>query len=721
MKKHILILSALFALCACHRQQAPLTVHWELLANDVEPGICEAALTLTNTGTDTLRGEGWWIGFSLMSLHPLDGDDCPVVETERVASYHTLAPKASFTPLAPGQSQTYRLRYRGSAVRESSHPEGFFLVQTTESGELAPVSLPATHALYTRMEQMTRGIKTWDPTPYADGEYMHAYIRTRRADAMDGTEQLSCPFVPQPKELTQGDRLRRISTLPRETHIDPSLPQEGYRIEIDDSCIRISAADDDGLYYASLTLAQMGEQTAVTAISDYPDLPVRAVMLDVARNFYPADSIRRVLDVMAELKLNTLHLHLTDDEGWRIEIAELPELTAIGSRRGYSPEERECLAPAYCGGWDYTAPTTANGYITRAEYIDLLRYAAERHIRVIPEIDMPGHMRAMKKAMGGLLTDSLLEKRTYLSAQNYTDNVIAVTRPEAIRCIRIVIESLIAMHREAGCPLRILNIGGDEVPRGALTQQEHQLFIDNVLAILQQYDLQPAGWEEIDHFCSPDTRAICYSWRPSGKKALEMADKGYPVVLAMADHLYFDFAYCHQHEEKGLNWGGYTDEFASFDWQPLQHPNVIGMSGQLWAEVIRSFAQVEWQLYPKMYGLSERAWNNQSKLSVNSYAKLVYGTYLPKLAAQGSNFHLMQPGIHIESGTVLLSSIYPAGEIIYTLEFADGRSEQALYTAPFALPADVRLLKAQWHYLGHRSNTSWLFVGAESTAHPDKP
>ena len=324
---------------------------------------------------------------------------------------------------------------------------------------------------------------------------------------------------------------------------------------------------------------------------------------------------------------------------------------------------------------------------------------------------MPGHMRAMKKAMGGVLTDSVLEQREYLSAQNYTDNVIAVTRPEALPTMRTVIEAVVDMHKEAGYPLHVFNIGGDEVPKGALTREEHQTFIDGVLDILKEYKLQPAGWEEMTHFCKPESQAICYSWHNGYRKAQEMADAGYPVVLATANHLYFDFAYCHQHEEKGLNWGGYTDEFDSFDWKPLEHKNVIGISAQLWSEVIRSFAQVEWQLYPKMFGLSERAWNYQySPLSTTQYADLVYGKYLPKLAANGSNFHLMQPGIHIDNDTVLMNSIYPAGEITYTIALADGTRLQAEYTAPFALPDNAVLITAQWHYLNHQSCNTHLFI-----------
>ena len=717
---------------SCSRQpEAPLSLHWELLANDVEPGICEAALTVTNNRDQTMTKEGWFLGFSLMSLHPLYAEGDELRETEVQASYHTIAPTDAFTPLAAGESRTYKLRYKGSAVRQSSHPEGFFLVRTCkkENGEMSeeqPVSIPCTFAPYTRKEQMTRGIETWLKTPYADGEYMFAYIESILSDNVpqlvkwdEGNEsplQPSLQILPTPKSYKLSDVPHLpIGELPRIEYFR-GLPAESYTVWI-------GYGDKAGLYYANLTLDQLAEDTQLSLICDSPDLHHRAMMLDICRNYYPADSILRVVDAMASLKLNVLHLHLADDEGWRIEIPALPQLTQNGSSRGYTTDETDCLYPAYCGGWDKSDKnSTANGYLTREDYIRILRYAGERYIRVIPEIDMPGHMRAIKKAMGGVLTDSVLEQRKYLSAQNYTDNVIAVTRPEALPTMRTIIEAFVAMHKEAGYPLTVFNIGGDEVPKGALTREEHQTFIDGVLEILKEYNLQPAGWEEMTHFCKPESNAICYSWHNGYQKAQEMADAGYPVVLATANHLYFDFAYCHQHEEKGLNWGGYTDEFDAFDWQQLEHKNIIGISAQLWSEVIRSFSQVEWQIYPKMFGLSERAWNYQSSpLSIAEYADLVYGKYLPMLAegklhthlagkAPASNFHLMQPGIHIENGIVQMNRIYPAGEIVYTLEFADGRAEQATYSEPFALPADVRVVKAQWQYLCHSSNTTLQFV-----------
>ena len=440
-------------------------------------------------------------------------------------------------------------------------------------------------------------------------------------------------------------------------------------------------------------------------IGDWPDLHYRSLMLDIVRNYYPVDSIRRVLDVMAQYKLNVLHLHLSDDEAWRLEIPGLPQLTEIGSKRGYTLDESECLFPMYCGGWDANAKTTANGYITREEYVELLRYARERHVRVIPEIDMPGHMRAAKKAMGNLLTDSLFDTRKYLSAQNYTDNVINVSLPYAVEFIDHVITEIVKMYEEAGCELSHFNIGGDEVPKGALTREEHQEFINSVLAILQRYDLQPVGWEEISHFCAPESQAICYAWLNSETKPVELAEKGYQVVIATANHLYFDFAYCNHHEEKGLNWGGYTDEYRSFDWLPAQHENVIGMSAQLWAEVIRSFSQVEWQLYPKIFGLVERSWNNRSHLTLGDYNHLVYEVHLPRLAADGHNFHIQQPGVKVVDDMLLINKVMQGGDVWYC--FDDGGWEK--YEKPIEVPSDVEIIKAKLNYLGRESNTTWLW------------
>lgn len=710
---HLLCIVGLAALTSC-ANQAPMSIHWEMGKNDVTPGVCELYYTITNHSNKPITNEGWILYFNYMSLHPIYTEGDQILQTELQASYHSITPTEDFQPLMPDSSRTFKLLFKGNAIRQTSRPEGFFLVKVKgENGKVKsgkPISIPCTYAPFTRPEQMKRGIVTWEKTPYADGAYVYDYVEGVLGDEARAVQ----PLLPQPKQAIYTEGVCEVAKAEMVVRTDANMVAEGYRMEITPSTITIEASDEAGVFYAKQTLKQWGEVVPCGSVTDYPDLHHRGIMLDVVRNYYPVDSIYRVLDIMAYHKLNVLHFHLTDDEAWRLEIPGLPQLTDIGSKRGYTTDESECLLPMYCGGWDPNAPTTANGYITREKYIELLKYAGDRHIRVIPEIDMPGHMRAAKKAMGNMLTDSAFNARVYKSAQNYTDNVIDVTKPYAVEFIDHVVTELVKMHEEAGQPLRILNIGGDEVPKGALTREEHQAFIDAVLEILNRYNLQPMGWEEITHFCKPESKAICYSWLNSNTKPLEMAEAGYPVVLANANRLYFDFAYCNHHEEKGLNWGGYTDEYRSFDWEPLIHPNVIGMNAQLWGEVIRSFAQVEWQIYPKIYGLAERAWNNRSALTLSEYNRLVYEVFVPQLAASGRNFHIQQPGVKpvaVDSLplTVAMNKVMEGGEILYN--FDDG--EWQVYSAPVAVPEGTKIVKAKVQYLGKESNTTWLWLEEE--------
>ena len=706
--KKLTILLAIFALVACSNQP-PMSIHWEMGRNDVKPGICELYYTITNHSNQPLTGEGWVLYFNYMSLHPIYTEGDEILQTELQASYHSITPTADFRPLMPDSSRTYKLLFKGNAIRQTSRPEGFFLVQTKDGKVLnkKPISIPCSYAPFTRTEQMKRGIVTWEKTPYAEGEYVFDYVENI---VNSPVSEMVHPLLPQPKQMEYAEGVCEVANAELEIRTDANMVKEGYTMLITCDKITIEAGDEAGVFYAKQTLKQWGEVIPCGRVTDYPDLHHRGIMLDVVRNYYPVDSIFRILDVMAYHKLNVLHFHLTDDEAWRLEIPGLPQLTEIGSKRGFTLDESECLLPMYCGGWDPEAPTTANGYITREKYIELLKYAGERNIRVIPEIDMPGHMRAAKRAMGNMLTDSAFDARVYKSAQNYTDNVIDVTKPYAVEFVDHVVTEIVKMHEEAGYPLQQFNIGGDEVPKGALTREEHQTFIDEVLAILERYNLQPMGWEEITHFCKSESKAICYSWLNSNTKPLEMAEAGYPVVLANANRLYFDFAYCNHHEEKGLNWGGYTDEYRSFDWEPLIHPNVVGMNAQLWGEVIRSFAQVEWQIYPKIYGLAERAWNNRSALTLGDYNKLVYEVFVPQLYAKNCNFHIQQPGIRVVDGMAVMNKVMKDGVVEYRFDEGDWMT----YSEPVLVPADAKIIQAKVTYLGKESNTTWLWLSSQT-------
>ena len=175
MKKiiRLFILIATIVLVSC-TQKAPMSIHWEMGQNDVKPGVCELYYTITNQSDRPITNEGWILYFNYMSLHPIYTEGDQIVQTEIQASYHSLEPTADFLPLQPDSSRTFKLLFRGNAIRQTSRPEGFFLVQT-KNGKITnkkPISIPCTYADFTRPEQMKRGIVTWEKTPYADGPYV---------------------------------------------------------------------------------------------------------------------------------------------------------------------------------------------------------------------------------------------------------------------------------------------------------------------------------------------------------------------------------------------------------------------------------------------------------------------------------------------------------------------------------------------------------------------
>ena len=300
---------------------------------------------------------------------------------------------------------------------------------------------------------------------------------------------------------------------------------EAYELVIDPtSGIRIVGASSAGVFHGLQSLRNLlpapspsqGLTLPAIRVVDAPRFGYRGFMLDVARNFQPKASVLRVLDLMARYKLNVFHMHLTDDEGWRIEIAGLPELTAIGARRGHTLDSKQFLQPAW-GSGGQTDQSWGSGFFSRADYIEIVRYAAARHIEVIPEIEMPGHARAAVKAMAGnaqyQLTDPN-DRSTYRSVQGYPDNVMDPALESTYRFIDKVVGDLVAMHREAGAPLKNIHMGGDEVPNGvwvgspavqALMQAKGLTSVDDlwyvlygrVADILKPHGLVPSGWEEI--------------------------------------------------------------------------------------------------------------------------------------------------------------------------------------------------------------------------------
>ena len=483
-------------------------------------------------------------------------------------------------------SGTVTLKYYGRPLpRHSWAPEGFILQQKGKPDTPMEVS-------YHFMEQ------------------------SETADSLDG---FVCQYEAQPADIIPQVKRVQYGSEPMEE--SENHPVGWYRIVIDtDGEPKIETNDEDGAFYAQVTLDKLPHPLPPMTLEDWPDLPYRGFMLDVVRDFRTVDEVLQILDLMASWKLNTLHFHLADDESWCLEIKGLPELTEYGAHHAlpdWNLQETSALKP------------TANGrignvtYYTTEEYEQILCYAWKHRIRVIPEFDTPGHSRASIKAMQvyeQLTGDTSFRLQDpadtshYWSAQDFTDNVLSVYLPSVYEFYGTVFDEVIRLHQEAGVPLPAIHIGGDEVPDGAWSGRDRhemkEIFTNGMLDLAEERGIRLAGWEDITRNLEPETqerlkRSLYFLnvWNTNGIE-------GFPVVLSPAAYTYLDLAYSDSPNEIGLSWAGYVDERKTFALQPKNYTgDIIGLEAQLWSSQLRCFNDVTYQMLPKALGVVERAWN----------------------------------------------------------------------------------------------------------------
>ena len=484
-------------------------------------------------------------------------------------------------------------------------------------------------------------------------------------------------------------------------------------------------------------------------IEDWSDFPYRGFMLDVARNFLPKEDVMTVIDLLSRYGLNSLHFHLGEDEGWRLEIPSLLELTEVGSRRGFTlTDDVPFLKGIYSGDGNPDSSTVANGYYTVDDYIEILRYADSKGVAVIPEFDTPGHSRAAIRAMEWrakqtgdeslrLVHDGDTSK--YSTAQDFNDNIMNPALDGPYKFWDIVFDDIINIYNKAGVPLLAVNIGGDEVAEHAwegsdkaralmkekgMTHQRdlHAYFVEKVNEIARNKGIKTMGWEEIATGHSPEYDAIVVpqtfgvnSWTLRGRNAKEMAEKGYPVILSNVDYLYFDQHYSGHPEEPGMWWGGIVDEFVPFHatldvllpGDTTIQNRVKGLSGQIFSETVRDFPMVQRLLLPRILGLAERSHNSHETINDDEYFGLLTEEML-RWQQEGLTFFLRQPGIIVEDGLIKMNEPYGFGEIRYTLDGSEPSTDSTLYTAPIPL-GDTKEVRAKLYVGPSFSATSLLW------------
>src|SRR5256714_7747325 len=666
--------------------QTALRLRWAL-END-----SSAAFTLTNRGAKPLPPSGWTIYFSALHSPRAGGPGAFPLEG-LPGDLHRLAPAAGFAGLAPGAS--IRIPYRTDPLLTISFvPKGPYIVVDSAKEIGIPLSDYAAAPFERHVATPEDQFALDAVIRVIPGGYLPPVFPTPvEVPPGTGTLHLSAmPPIEAPDSLRNeasfatdylrpyfgGVRKGSVPSLRLDVGtVEGQSSSEAYTLVVDPvQGIRIVGTSPAGVFYGLQSLRNLlppptprvGLTLPAIRVVDAPRFGYRGFMLDVARNFHPKSLVLHTLDLLARYKVNVFHLHLTDDEGWRIELPGLPELTAVGARRGHPFDSDQHLPPAFGSGPLVDRPW-GSGFYSRTDYIEILRYAAMRHIEVIPEIEMPGHARAAIKAMQAnqhyKLNDPA-DVSVYTSAQGYHDNVMNPVLESTYRFIERVVGDLAAMHREAGVPLRHIHMGGDEVPAGGWQgspavqayMQAHKLtsvddlwflFYGRVEQILKTQGLVPSGWEEIavrktsrdgrrTNIPNPDfaTRGWrAYVWNDvpgdgAEDLAYRLANGGYDVVLSPVSNLYFDLAWNENPEETGLDWGGYVDLRKPFQFIPLEYyrnvpvdpavfvgkdrltdygrAHVVGIQGNLWSETLGAEGRLDYMLLPKLFELAERAW-----------------------------------------------------------------------------------------------------------------
>lgn len=409
--------------------------------------------------------------------------------------------------------------------------------------------------------------------------------------------------------------------------IDPSLDSlgdEGYRLTISADRITASAARPAGLFYAIQTLRQLlpieihqgalPARFAVAAgdIVDRPRFAWRGAMLDVSRHFLKAEDVKRFMDVMAQYKLNRLHLHLADDQGWRIEIKSWPNLARHGG------------STAVGGG--------AGGYYTQAEYSDLVEYARARFITIVPEIDMPGHINAALASYPELNCDG--RAPALYTGTRVGFSSLCVSKDITYRFVDDVIREISALT-----PGPWFHVGGDEVK--TLTAPEYGGFMDRVQAIVQSHGKVMIGWDEIGEAkLAPTT--IVQLWRPN-TPVREAIRQGARFIVSPANKVYLDMKY-DSSTVLGLKWAGYVPVRTSYDWDPaklvagMAESSIVGVEAPLWAETVVTLADYQYMAFPRLLAVAEIGWSPQPRRDWDDF-RVRLGAHGPRLSALGVNYY----------------------------------------------------------------------------------
>ncbi len=520
------------------------------------------------------------------------------------------------------------------------------------------------------------------------------------AQAATGYTLTALPYRTAPTDL----RDNGIYFIPDE-RIEQS---EGYQLEIMPAFVVIRARTAAGAFYGAQSLRQMfgpnmGSPTPVkdstwTAasciISDYPRFPYRGMHLDVSRHFFPVSFIKRYIDLLALHKFNRFHWHLTDDQGWRIEIKKYPRLHTVGGCRAETLVGHATDLPPRYDGKPYC------GYYTQEEVREIVEYARQRFVTIIPEIEMPGHALAALAAYPEVgCTGGPYE---VAKSWGVFEEVFCAGNEKTFEFLSGVLEEVCALF-----PGEYIHIGGDECPKtrwkacpkcqkrmaAEKLQNEQELqsyFIRRIGQILRRYGKKLIGWDEILEGGLP-SEATVMSWRGT-EGGVAAAKAGQYAIMSPTSHCYFDY-YQGDPAQEPLAIGGFLTLQRVYDYEPIpaglteeEARFILGAQGNVWTEYIQSPEQVEYMAFPRACALSEVLWTPAAKRSRNDFLRRMR-THFRFLEQMGVNYGRSYYEVKstFNGGYVSMSTADPLAQIKYTLDGSDPKPTSPGVYSPIPL------------------------------------
>jgi len=795
---------------------AQVSASWHMIGNEFTDAPHHVAKLILKNNSEEPLESGWKLYFNSVFISVNTEAKTDSFQIRHLQGDFFVLQGNEKTPSIPiGGEISIEYRSRGPFLKNSYAPEGLIFLksdgnhfeikdyqiqnismeQLAEMASKTPLPIPTLERIYNQNEGLSllpeNQLPPYLPSPKS-WKYTGGTLKVKNA----GLAVVGAPeFVDASTYLLLGIKKGykpnvNRAEVPINIRIVKSqeLPEEGYGISISGRKVVISASSPKGAFHGVQSFLAMMQPTFSNAqnneiylpqveIEDEPAYGYRGFFLDVARNFQAKSQILKLLDLMSIYKLNVFHFNLANDEGWRLEIPGLPELTDFGSKRGFSEDESEFLWPYYASGADSEKSPAGSGYYSVTDFQEILAYAKARNIEVIPELGVPAHSRAAIVAMekryeklikSGKTTEALQyrladpnDQSKYLSAQNFRGNTVCVCQESTYSFYEKLVAEVKTMYQSAGVELKNWHTGGDEVPRGVWIDSPickdflaenpdikledlNDYFRSRAAEILKRNGLEMGGWEEIGqthqgNSVTPNSKFADQNWRLYAWNAVagwggedmayKLANAGYPVVICSSANFYFDLAYDWDPNERGHTWSGVTDmyqawktvpgklylshdqtiEGAEWDWTEVQKnftkltpegkKKIIGVSGQLWTETVKSPEMLEYYLFPKMLGYVERAWVgdplwSESKTEVeikkkrseewNVFANLIGQREIARLETILGEFNhrIPKPGVIVKNGMIHANVQTPGLVIRFTQDGTDPVATSPIYQDP---------------------------------------